>query len=158
MEHSGLHWPPLPEIITVVPFRITLSSLLSCLAMFLTFSLHFLGQFRCLPVPTQLGFHSRLLKLSRPEFCEMNYFLPYQSARNVTAISHFGAPKWMRAPKGEHNTCDPADAITRPQWLLRSLDGGGEGYRKQPSATAATSYGELEIKDVNNQKTGFGPR
>ena len=38
------------------------------------------------------------------------------------------------------------------------LGWAGEGYRKQPLATAATSYGEQEIKDLNNQKTGFGPR
>ena len=28
------------------------AALLSCLTMFLTFSLHFLGQYLCLPVPT----------------------------------------------------------------------------------------------------------
>ena len=27
---------------------------------------------------------------------------------------------WMRAPKREHNACDPADAVTPPWWLMRS--------------------------------------
>ena len=152
------HWPPLSEIITVVPFTITLSSLLSCLTMFLTFSLHFLGQYLCLPVPTQLGFHSRLFRLSRPEFCEMKYFLPYQSARNVTTISHFRAANVNEGSQRGTQYLQPSRWHDPPPWLLRSLDGGGEGYRKQPSVTAAASYSELEIKDVNNQKTGFGPR
>ena len=107
------HWSPFSKIITVVSFRITLSDLLSYLTIFLTFSLHFLGRYLYVPISTQLGFHSKLLRLSRPEFCEMKYFLPYQSARNVTAISHFGAPHVNEGSQREHNACDPADAITR---------------------------------------------
>lgn len=124
------HWPPFSEIITVVPFRITLSSLLSCLTTFLTFLLHFLGQYLCLPVPTQLGFHSRLLRLSRPEFCEMKYFLPYQSARNVTAISHFRAPNVNEGSQRGTQCLRPSRCHDLPAGTAEELGWGWRGIQE----------------------------
>ena len=119
------HWSPFSEIITVVSFRITLSDLLSYLTIFLTFSLHFLGWYLYVPVSTQLGFHCKLLRLSRPEFCEMKYFLPYQSARSVTAISHFGAPHVNEGSQRGTQCLRPSRCHHPPRWLLRSLGGVG---------------------------------
>ena len=53
-----------------------------------------------------------------------------QKMAQLSGIS--GLLMWMRAPQGEHNSCNPADA--------ENLRSQVRGCKKQPSATLATPY------------------